>query len=719
MNRPSNSHIDKVIPNRRPPAPPVRIDTCIVGDDTTCEIDKHEVCRTHLGVSSCDCKPGYGRVNHRKHAKKTIRLMMSLQVDRIKQKKIEWNSDYVNPNSQAYRVLEDESVYAIDTAMALTSLSNVYLSNDINKFFALNNKVTVNATLLFVENAYTSSVVVKRDVQKKLIEVIQARNNNIGNGNLYAQSQLNPILGVADVNECAEPELHDCDPNAARCINRFGTFDCRCLPGYGDAFADNPEKAGRFCQSCSADHCYGRGLCSIEEGDIKVCQCKGNYYGKQCEIDGEVVAVAVGASVAAVVIIMLTLTILCLWSRRWKREQQKAEIMRGFPPTYLNGPPAPNPHLAATYLANLNKAAAYAAAIQQNSTMPRHYSYQATSHEDLTAEGRMRVQPQPQPPPQTKDPYGHNIYAQLVPLGNGSQFQPRELFQGGHPPPPPNIPPPPVPEPLYAYPSSIYGTLPRGPPRPIDRPGLPTLFQVHQSEIAEAESEDDQSAIERQKRQQRLAVINYATFRQNISAEAAAAALRRAEITAHMARHWSDEDISQMPTMRLEDSLQVHSSLQNEAEGSLASTSGSNSEASQSTDEVVVHRRTASPSPSTSRRSRSTSPGKTVTFAGPKLELEQDERSLNELDASPRRMIHLKPLALAASNLIAVSKGQIVKAGSSAKRRAPSPPDLSDEDTNNDIKGLSNEVSLDLEDSSENSDEDLEEVGGQNGGHHE
>ena len=85
--------------------------------------------------------------------------------------------------------------------------------------------------------------------------------------------------------------------------------------------------------------------------------------------------------------------------------------MRGFPPTYLNGPPAPNPHLAATYMANLNKAAAYAAAIQQNSTMPRHYSYQATSHEDLTAEGRMRVQPQPQPPPQTKDPYGHNIYA--------------------------------------------------------------------------------------------------------------------------------------------------------------------------------------------------------------------------------------------------------------------------------------------------------------------
>jgi hypothetical protein len=64
--------------------------------------------------------------------------------------------------------------------MALTSLSNVYLSNDINKFFNLSGRVTVNATLLFLENSYTSSVVVKRDVQKKLIEVIQARNNNIG-----------------------------------------------------------------------------------------------------------------------------------------------------------------------------------------------------------------------------------------------------------------------------------------------------------------------------------------------------------------------------------------------------------------------------------------------------------------------------------------------------------------------------------------------------------
>lgn len=36
----------------------VRIDTCIVGDDSTCDIAQNEVCKTDLGVSSCHCRPG-------------------------------------------------------------------------------------------------------------------------------------------------------------------------------------------------------------------------------------------------------------------------------------------------------------------------------------------------------------------------------------------------------------------------------------------------------------------------------------------------------------------------------------------------------------------------------------------------------------------------------------------------------------------------------------
>lgn len=42
----------------RPTPPPVRIDTCIVGDDSTCDQAQHERCKTENGVSSCHCRPG-------------------------------------------------------------------------------------------------------------------------------------------------------------------------------------------------------------------------------------------------------------------------------------------------------------------------------------------------------------------------------------------------------------------------------------------------------------------------------------------------------------------------------------------------------------------------------------------------------------------------------------------------------------------------------------
>lgn len=49
---------------RRPTQPPVRIDTCIVGDTSTCDASQHEACATIQGVSACHCKPGFARLQH-------------------------------------------------------------------------------------------------------------------------------------------------------------------------------------------------------------------------------------------------------------------------------------------------------------------------------------------------------------------------------------------------------------------------------------------------------------------------------------------------------------------------------------------------------------------------------------------------------------------------------------------------------------------------------
>ena len=133
--------------------------------------------------------------------------------------------------------------------MALTSFSSIFVDSKVNKFYQMNGAVTVNTTIEMEENAYTKSEVVKRDIKRKLIEVIQvktnnkkqknkqklikviqARSNNIGNGNLYVAGPFNPIPGIEDFNECSEPEYNDCG-EFSKCVNHFGGFTCQCLPG--------------------------------------------------------------------------------------------------------------------------------------------------------------------------------------------------------------------------------------------------------------------------------------------------------------------------------------------------------------------------------------------------------------------------------------------------------------------------------------------------------
>ena len=84
--------------------------------------------------------------------------------------------------------------------MALTSFNDVYLSNEINRFFPMNGKVTVNATLELLANAYTRSPVVKRDVQKSLIQVIQVRGLLSGESNFKRKNIARCALKMIYIN---------------------------------------------------------------------------------------------------------------------------------------------------------------------------------------------------------------------------------------------------------------------------------------------------------------------------------------------------------------------------------------------------------------------------------------------------------------------------------------------------------------------------------------
>ncbi|KAK6620219.1 hypothetical protein RUM44_006620 [Polyplax serrata] len=315
-------------PFKRPSHPPVRIDTCIVGDDSTCDSAQNEMCKTEDGVSSCHCRPGYNRKKHRDTCRRVVSMLTSLRVDRLYDKKLKWLDNFRDPDSDDYQQLSYEASQAMESAMSMTPFSDDFINSRINSIYVAKNlennepAVYVNMTIQLEENFDTVKPAVKQDIQRHLLRVIQRRNNNVGNSAVWVDAPPGSVLALQDVDECSSPELHDCHERAT-CLNTFGSFKCQCPHGLRDPWVGNVHREGRFCEMCPSDYCNGRGECRFEHGQ-QVCHCSGSFYGTQCEIDGEVLGVAIGASVAAAIIIILTLVCLCMWSRRWSREQKSA-----------------------------------------------------------------------------------------------------------------------------------------------------------------------------------------------------------------------------------------------------------------------------------------------------------------------------------------------------------------------------------------------------------
>nr|XP_018902435.1 PREDICTED: uncharacterized protein LOC109034002 [Bemisia tabaci] len=335
----------KSTPWRRPTHPTVRIDTCIVGDDSTCDAVQHERCRTEMGVSSCHCRPGYSRRKHREPCHRIVSVVMSMRVDRMHEQRVTWNDKFKDIDSQEYQQLEYEAIRAMDSAMSMTPFSDVFLGSRVNNMYTQRSgsgaasggslanpgPVYVNLTLQLAESAETLRPAVKHEIQKHLTGVIHRRSNNIGSSALWVDTPPGSISQIHDLDECSSQDLHDCH-SVAKCTNVFGSFQCTCPEGYRDPWQGNHMKAGRTCETCDPAHCNHRGECSYQNAQ-PVCKCTGSYYGNQCEIDGEVLGVAVGASVAAVLIIVLTLICLCAWSRRWNKEQKIGSPVFGYMPT--------------------------------------------------------------------------------------------------------------------------------------------------------------------------------------------------------------------------------------------------------------------------------------------------------------------------------------------------------------------------------------------------
>ncbi|XP_073964700.1 calcium-binding EGF-like domain-containing protein pawn [Choristoneura fumiferana] len=310
-------------PPYRRPQPTVRIDTCIVGDDSTCDQAQNEKCRTEAGISSCQCRPGYARRVHRDPCRRVVALILNLRVDRLYKRKIAWDAKLADKESEPYQQLSYEAIRAIDSAFSMTPFSDDFVSGSVNSVHRElgNQGIYVNYTILMQETPETIRPAVAGDIQRHILGVLDRRSNNVGSSELWVDSPAGSVAPLKDVDECASPEYNDCH-KLAYCMNTWGGFRCECPDSTLDANT-SPLLAGRECRACSNSHCNDRGTCSYSNKKPH-CSCMSGYYGSTCEVDGEVVGVAVGASLAAALVIALTLAALLSWSRKWSREQKAA-----------------------------------------------------------------------------------------------------------------------------------------------------------------------------------------------------------------------------------------------------------------------------------------------------------------------------------------------------------------------------------------------------------
>lgn len=315
----------------KPAVPPIRIDSCIVGDDSSCDQSHNERCVTEYGISSCHCKPGYARLSQlRGYCSPVSSLQMNMKIDKLSDdRKLVFNHTLDNSNSEEYQYLEFETIQALASAFQQTQLAKQFMGARVNKFFDKKGKVWANVSVNFEANNMTKAEnKIQQLAGQELLKIInQSKQKPLGDSTIMLDGSKEAVSRLQDLNECSNKDLNDCS-KFATCSNEFGGFQCQCLPGYEDKYTNLEDKSkhGRVCLGCSASYCSNRGECSISDGQ-KHCKCRPNFIGARCDIDSEVLAVAIGGSLVGIIILIITFWCLFVFNRRWKREQQKMDAM--------------------------------------------------------------------------------------------------------------------------------------------------------------------------------------------------------------------------------------------------------------------------------------------------------------------------------------------------------------------------------------------------------
>ncbi|GFS58180.1 EGF-like domain-containing protein [Trichonephila inaurata madagascariensis] len=164
--RPGAGPIVRKPPGFRPPPlpqlPEIRIDTCVVGDDSTCDVQLKEQCRTERGVA--------------KLADQNI------------------DPSHFVPGSPEYQKLNFEASHAVSTLFGYGPLSDAYRGAVVNRIYFIANRMVINSTVHLSESEVRGSL--RHHVEHAVATAISNRENRLGTSQLYVNGPLSALVEV-------------------------------------------------------------------------------------------------------------------------------------------------------------------------------------------------------------------------------------------------------------------------------------------------------------------------------------------------------------------------------------------------------------------------------------------------------------------------------------------------------------------------------------------
>lgn len=105
---------------------------------------------------------------------------MSLKLDKLGENKLQFSKNLLNTDSEDFQYLEFESIQAVNSLFQNSRLSKLFLGIRINRFYPVQGKIMMNATIVLERNNITRSNSIKKQLQQELSRVINAKNNALG-----------------------------------------------------------------------------------------------------------------------------------------------------------------------------------------------------------------------------------------------------------------------------------------------------------------------------------------------------------------------------------------------------------------------------------------------------------------------------------------------------------------------------------------------------------